>query len=114
MALYFLLYAYKSAYKVFRCLEHNIRCKYMKLIKCVREIWWEIQETAEKPFFWGGAWSEITGETTKPNIHCCSLYSFSVGCGGRGLYTALFKKVYRTIFQSKRQRLVFKTGVIMF
>ena len=27
--------------------------------------------------------------------------------------TALFGKVYRTIFQSKRRRLVFKTGVIM-
>ena len=28
--------------------------------------------------------------------------------------TAVFKKVYRTIFQSKRRRLVFKTGVIMY
>ena len=29
-------------------------------------------------------------------------------------YTALFGKVYRTIFPSKRRRLVFKTGVIMY
>ena len=28
--------------------------------------------------------------------------------------TACFGKVYRTIFQSKRRRLVFKTGVIMY
>ena len=29
-------------------------------------------------------------------------------------YTAWFGKVYRTIFQSKRRRLVFKTGVIIY
>ena len=29
-------------------------------------------------------------------------------------YTAVFEKVYRTILQSKRRRLVFKTGVIMY
>ena len=30
------------------------------------------------------------------------------------LSTALFEKVYRTVFQTKRRRLVFKTGVIMY
>ena len=29
-------------------------------------------------------------------------------------YTAVFEKVYRTIFESKRRRLVFKTGVVMY
>ena len=32
----------------------------------------------------------------------------------RDPYTAIFGKVYRTIPQSKRQLLVFKTGVIMY
>ena len=32
----------------------------------------------------------------------------------QNINTALFKKVYRNIFQGKRRRLVFKTGVIMY
>ena len=49
---------------------------------------------------------------------------FVIGIGGGGvtqyweihihIYIAVFGKVYRTIFQSKRQRLVLKTGVIMY